>query len=107
MLEIFCNPLGNKIHRVQYLMFFILAHKATGATLCKNVLHVLNRIPHILRALEIEIALRCTHGIIINKRTNVYLFSENNDYYFICIHVEIFSLIHNFRMDEKNKWSMQ
>ena len=87
---------------------FILAHKATArATLYNNVLHVLNRIPHILRALEIEIALRCTRGIIINKRTYVYLFSENNFYYFICIHVDIFSLIHNFRMDEKNKWSMQ
>ena len=70
--------------------------------------YMLNRIPHILRALEIEIALRCTRGIRINKRTYVYLFSENNFYYFILIHdVDIFSLIHNFRMDEKNKWSMQ
>ena len=71
--------------------------------------YMLNRIPHILRALyiEIEIALRCTRGIIINKRTYVYLFSENNFYNFICIHVDIFPLIHNFRMDEKNKWSMQ
>ena len=68
--------------------------------------YMLNRIPHILRVLEIEIALRCTRGIIINKRTYMYLFSENNFYYFICIHVEIFSLIHNFRMDEKNKWSI-
>ena len=69
MLEKMCNPLGNKIHRVQYLIF-VIAHKATGATLCNNVLHVLNWIPHILRALEIEIALRCTRGIIINRRTN-------------------------------------
>ena len=72
MLEIICNPLGNKIHRVQYLLnIFILAHKATVATLCNNVL---NRIPHnyILRALEIVTALRCTRGIIINKRTCIY-----------------------------------
>ena len=33
MLEKICNPLGN-------IIFFILAHKATGATLCNNVLHV-------------------------------------------------------------------
>ena len=88
MLEKNCNPLGNKIHRVQYLIFFILAHKATGQH-CAIMFYMLNRIPHILRALEIEIVLRCTRGIIINKRTYVYLFSVNNFYYFICLHVRV------------------
>ena len=88
-------------------MFYISSQGHWGN--CAIMFYMLNRIPYILRALEIEIALRCTRGIIINKRTciYVYLFSENNFYYFICIHVDIFSLIHNFRMDEKNKWSMQ